>query len=632
MISHSRIIRIAWWLLLAAVLAAPVEAQVLVDADASLPGVQATRAVGAGGPFQAQLVVQSGGMPVAGFDIEIAFDAAVLSVREARLVGIAAGAYEIINDPHPGSLKVAAVRQAGGQPSIDAVVQITFDAIARGHTRIAIASSKVSLPNGGHLDLGTVDASIDVGQAGCTYTLSSTGVPIGRDGGTANVTVSAPGGCEWTIVNTAPWIAATPSTPAGTGIVTVNVAANPGPNPRSSILQIAGRSFEVAQSGLTASAPFGSFDTPIDNATGLVGSIAVTGWALDDVGVTRVRILRDSVAAEGLGQLVPVGDAVMVDGARPDVAATYPSLPFRTRAGWGYLLLTNFLPNQGNGTYRLHAFADDADGRSTLLGTKTITCANAGSVAPFGAIDTPGQGETVAGTLNNFGWVLVKQGARADVPGGGSVFVVVDSVPIGVPTGWTSRPDISALFGSGFAALDSTLAVLPIDTRQMADGVHTIAWGVTATNGEGAGVGSRFFTVANGAASRAPSIAPAGAASGSGLQTPPSRVLARSGYDASTTFVPHQPDGDGVVTIEMFELDRLELRLDTRDAAGQLARVALGSGTAHARPAPPGSHVDASVGSFTWQLGPGFTGTYDLVVTRRDGSEQLVRLVVKPKP
>ncbi len=61
-------------------------------------------------------------------------------------------------------------------------------------------------------------------------------------------------------------------------------------------------------------------------------------------------------------------------------------------AGWGYLLLTNFLPSQGNGTFTLYAYADDVDGYTTLLGSKTITCTNATATAPFGAIDTPAQG------------------------------------------------------------------------------------------------------------------------------------------------------------------------------------------------------------------------------------------------
>ena len=116
--------------------------------------------------------------------------------------------------------------------------------------------------------------------------------------------------------------------------------------------------------------PFGSFDTPTDNASGLTGSVAVTGWALDDNGVTKVRILRDPVAGETPGTLVYIGDASRVPGARPDIAAKFPTAAQKDRAGWGYLLLSLFLPNLGNGTFKLYAYADDGDGHSTLLGTK----------------------------------------------------------------------------------------------------------------------------------------------------------------------------------------------------------------------------------------------------------------------
>src|SRR5262249_20175435 len=44
--------------------------------------------------------------------------------------------------------------------------------------------------------------------------------------------------------------------------------------------------------------PFGSIDTPLDGATGVSGSIAITGWALSGSGVTGVRILRAPVAGE----------------------------------------------------------------------------------------------------------------------------------------------------------------------------------------------------------------------------------------------------------------------------------------------------------------------------------------------
>ena len=97
--------------------------------------------------------------------------------------------------------------------------------------------------------------------------------------------------------------------------------------------------------------PFGVVDTPANNASGLVGGVGITGWALDELGVNKVDIWRDPVAGEPSG-LVYIGDAVFVDGARPDVQAVYPSYPLTSRAGWGLQILTNELPNT-NGTREL---------------------------------------------------------------------------------------------------------------------------------------------------------------------------------------------------------------------------------------------------------------------------------------
>ena len=44
--------------------------------------------------------------------------------------------------------------------------------------------------------------------------------------------------------------------------------------------------------------PFGFVDTPMDNTTGVTGAIPFTGWALDDVEVTRVMICRAAFGAE----------------------------------------------------------------------------------------------------------------------------------------------------------------------------------------------------------------------------------------------------------------------------------------------------------------------------------------------
>ena len=147
-------------------------------------------------------------------------------------------------------------------------------------------------------------------------------------------------------------------------------------------------------------APTGLIDTPAAGATGLQGSIAVTGWAVDEIVVDRVEVWRDLQPGEPTPPFagtpsdprngkVFVGNATMVNGARSDIEALNPTMPLNSRGGWGYLLLTWGLPNQGNGTYTLYAFAFDAEGQVSTLGQKTIGIANATADKPFGAIDTP---------------------------------------------------------------------------------------------------------------------------------------------------------------------------------------------------------------------------------------------------
>lgn len=371
--------------------------------------------------------------------------------------------------------------------------------------------------------------------------------------------------------------------------------------------------------------PFGYVDTPIDNAAGVTGSLAMTGWALDNALVTRLRILRDPVAGEPSGSLVYVGDGSFVVGARTDLAALYFALPGNTRAGWGLLILTNFLPNLGNGTFRLHAYADDADGNSTLLGTKTITCTNNSSTTPFGAIDTPTPGQTVSGTINVFGWVLSRGTRRADPPGGGTVRVVIDGVAVGSPGAWNRRSDLTALFPAAqYSGIATALGVFPLDTTTLANGVHQIAWGVTDNQGGASGIGSRYFTVANGAASTlAQSTVAAGMSStGTAAVDMTLRSLqGRRGFDLDAPFRTYRYNAEGLAVVQAEELDRIELR--TGASEGFLA-------TPNGLQALPfGARLDAD-GTFTWQPGVAFVGTYDFVFNGAAGSNR-VRIVLNPK-
>ena len=241
-------------------------------------------------------------------------------------------------------------------------------------------------------------------------------------------------------------------------------------------------------------APVGTVDTPADNAT-VAGELGVTGWAVDEAGIRDVSIYRSPLPSEGVGPVF-IGQAVFSRGARPDVQAGFPAHPDSDNAGWGYMVLTNMLPAQGNGSFTLHVYATNYAGQSTLLGSRRITAANSTSTAPFGSIDTPGQGQTVSGVVVNFGWALAKPGRSIPVDGS-TIDVYVDNVLVGHPTYNNFRADIAGLF-PGLANSNGAVGYYMLDTRTMTNGVHTIAWIIRDDQGQAAGVGSRYFRVQNG--------------------------------------------------------------------------------------------------------------------------------------
>jgi hypothetical protein len=403
--------------------------------------------------------------------------------------------------------------------------------------------------------------------------------------------------------------------------------------------------------------PFGSFDAPTDGSTGVTGSIALTGWALDAVQATRVTVCRDPAGIEKApvdancagNAKIYVGDAVFVDGARPDVQAAFPAAPMNTRAGWGYLMLTNFLPSLGNGTFTFTAYGFDVDGRAASLGSKTITCDTAHAMAPFGAIDTPAQGGVVSGTFANGGWVVTQ--SPKDVPADSSTAMVfIDGAPIGdLDPGRIARTDITSLFSSSYDTTHAAGGKI-IDSTLFANGVHTIVWSVSDTGGQSGGIGSRFFTISNSSEFAARSGSDATPARGAVIATAPAldapgaldselaaapidldAVQVRRGYDLDTPLQTFTPVG-GRIDVQAEELDRIELHLSRPSSHQYSGYLRTPSGL---RPLPVGSSLNPLTGAFTWMPGVGFFGAYDLTfaqwssghVTRR----QDVRITLNAK-
>jgi hypothetical protein len=350
----------------------------------------------------------------------------------------------------------------------------------------------------------------------------------------------------------------------------------------------------------------------------------VTGWALDAVGISKVDIWREPVGSEPAG-LVYIGDAVFVPGARPDVASTFPTYPRVNWAGWGYLLLTNFLPNpngsrgSGNGTYMLHALAHNLNGVVVDLGTRALTVDNLDATQPFGTIDTPAQGAAVFGSAYvNFGWALTPMPGMIPVDGT-TITVNVDGITLGHPNYNQFRGDIATYF-TGYANSNGAIGFFYIDTTKLTNGLHTINWSVFDNKVRGNGVGSRFFNVLNLA---------------NGLSTQPVAVilsdpgaLAASNLDASLQdeysnqiIERRLPVKNEVLSLDVEEMDRIEVPVG--GTSGYL--VANGE----RQPLPIGSTLQGGV--FYWQLAPVFLGEYNMFFEQPGARPTHLRVVVHPK-
>jgi len=452
---------------------------------------------------------------------------------------------------------------------------------------------------------------------------------------------SGDGILNWGVSDDAAWLSCSPGSGIGSGLVTVSVEPtgltsgtytgiitvsdpNAGNSPQTVTVTL-----EVKSPG-TTEVPFGDFATPVDGST-VQSSVPVTGWVLDDLGVESVKIYR----GEGKN-LVYIGDAVFVEGARPDVEAAYPGYPFNYRAGWGYMMLTNFLPNQGNGTFTLHAIAADIEGNEVTLGTKTIICDNANAVKPFGAVDTPGQGGLASGSnYINWGWALTPM--PNSIPTDGSTInVYVDGINLGHPVYNVYRQDIANLFPD-YTNSSGAAGYFYLDTGAYANGVHTLQWTVADNAGNTDGIGSRYFSIQN-----------------TGTTNPGKRLQNRiqskkcyawksqlleiplndsepieikRGFMSEAGRQSINPGESGTFLVDIRELDRIEIHLSANSPGegSYMGYLAVGN---QLRSLPIGSTFDNRKGIFYWQPGVGFLGNYQLVFIRDHQSGNMEKKIV----
>lgn len=435
------------------------------------------------------------------------------------------------------------------------------------------------------------------------------------------------GKLDWSITTDSSWVTCTPRSGIGSSVITISV------NPlglsvgtySGAITIIAGNAINSPQyisvtlkikPNTEETPPFGTFLTPVDGSEAC-SNIPVTGWVLDDIGIQSVKIYCEE---EGLLEFI--GKADFMDSARPDIEASYPDYPFNYKAGWGYMLLTNFLPNGGNGVVKLRALAADVNGNVTDLGVKTIMIDNYHAVKPFGYIDTPVPCGIVSGKkFINWGWVLTQQPKY--IPSDGSTIDVwVDGIEIGHPTYNLYREDIAVKF-PGYANSNGAVGYFYLDTTAFRNGIHTLFWTATDSTGNTDGIGSRYFTVLNDSQNnRISSATELNNIKCLGLRENLSSfsqgfrsVLLRKGYHDEINSSEFYPDGKGFIHIQSRELERIEIALKSSPSGQVAGYLAVGD---EARPMPVGSTLDVENGIFYWQPGPGFIGNYHLVFIEKD--------------
>ena len=185
--------------------------------------------------------------------------------------------------------------------------------------------------------------------------------------------------------------------------------------------------------------------------------------------------------------------------------------------------------------------------------------------------------------------------------------------------------------------------------------MHTIAWGVTDAAGHSEGIGSRFFTVLNGAVV----IGDDDARPRAGLERNGSRDAPRGGggirngqpvvsvnaiaasdvpsyaqlgfsMNAPLEILETNEAGSPKLTIEEVGVVRATVGAPVDDE-GSYEGYFIKGGRLESLPA--GAFLDAKTGEFFWQPGVGFVGTYEFVFIRKaNGTRERIPLSVVIEP
>lgn len=146
-----------------------------------------------------------------------------------------------------------------------------------------------------------------------------------------------------------------------------------------------------ADPSLASEAPIGFVDLPAETDAKASNAVVLLGWALDRKAVRKVSIEREPRPGDKPGDLnprgmVPVGEAAILNGERPDVSVAYPDYPHLHRAQWSFELRREAISKRDRFRVALHAIAQNDDGLVTDLGRREIHFELADAAPPLSVL------------------------------------------------------------------------------------------------------------------------------------------------------------------------------------------------------------------------------------------------------
>ena len=400
-----------------------------------------------------------------------------------------------------GTISVTAPAECVWTATSDADwLTITAGQSGSGDGAVTVAASPNTSTQSRTATLTVAGQTVTVTQSGvgCSFAVEPSSVSVPAEGGSTDITVTAPAGCDWTATSDAEWLTIT-SEAGGSGDGTVSVAAEPNTTAlsRTGTATVAGETVTFTQSGVGCSfavappsvsvpAEGGSADVAITAPTGCDWTVTsdtewltVTGSASGSGdGTVSATAAPNPTAVSRSGTLTVAGQtvtfmqsgvtcsftvdpssvSVAADGGSTGLDVTAPDgCEWTATSGAAWLTITAGTSGSGDGT------------ASVTAAPNTVPQSRSGTVTVAG--------QTVTFTQEGISCSFAVDPLSAAVPAGGGSSVVVVTATAGC--GWTATSNASWLTitggASGFGGGTVSVTATANTTGEARTGTLTVA-------------------------------------------------------------------------------------------------------------------------------------------------------------